>query len=296
MGGHVIPAVMAVPVTLRIRLGALFSWLIVGIIGIIGLSGCKKPDYPACKKDKHCNVDTGEKCVDGTCQNCTVDEDCVAKGPKGEDWVCHEFRCMDPAEVGDGGGTHPGVGTPCTQSSECETGLVCTAGACALCTDDVQCSPGTCNLATGLCTDAGGGGQCSTDDECAMDEICDGGTCVFSGIEPGAGGNPCALDAIYFGFDSPTIESQAAGQLQSAAECIKSQGRLVYLEAHADVRGTEEYNIMLTERRGRAVTQFLSDLGVSPDNLQVIAKGNLEATGTDEASMAKDRRVQFIWP
>ena len=26
-----------------------------------------------------------------------------------------------------------------------------------------------------------------------------------------------------------------------------------------------------------------------------IAKGDLEATGTDEGSMAKDRRVQFIW-
>ena len=277
----------------RVRLGALSSVL---LLSAVTLGACKRPEYPASKKDKHCKVDDGEKCVDGTCQNCTVDEDCAGKGPNGEDWVCHEFRCSDPAEVGTSDGAPSGVGVPCTQSSECEIGLVCTAGACAQCTDDVQCSPGTCDLASGLCTGMEGGGQCSTDDDCSMDEICDGGTCVFSGIAPGEGGNPCTLDAVYFNFDSPKIEADAAAQLQEAAECIKSQGRLVYLEAHADVRGTEEYNIMLTERRGRSVSQFLADLGVSPDNMQVIAKGNLEATGTDEATMSKDRRVQFIWP
>ena len=45
-----------------------------------GLAACKKPEYPACKKDKHCKVDLGEKCVDGSCQNCTKNEDCADKG------------------------------------------------------------------------------------------------------------------------------------------------------------------------------------------------------------------------
>jgi hypothetical protein len=30
--------------------------------------------------------------------------------------------------------------------------------------------------------------------------------------------------------------------------------------------------------------------------MQVISKGSLEASGSDEASWQKDRRVQFIWP
>jgi peptidoglycan-associated lipoprotein len=53
---------------------------------------------------------------------------------------------------------------------------------------------------------------------------------------------------------------------------------------------------MLTERRGQNVRQFLVDLGVTGENMQVIAKGDLEASGTEETSWAKDRRVQFIWP
>ena len=70
----------------------------------------------------------------------------------------------------------------------------------------------------------------------------------------------------------------------------------MYLEAHADQRGTEEYNIMLTDKRGNTVKKFLEDLGVTGDNMQVVSKGDLEATGTDEASMQKDRRVEFVWP
>ena len=74
------------------------------------------------------------------------------------------------------------------------------------------------------------------------------------------------------------------------------QGRLVYLEAHADPRGTEEYNIMLTDKRGQSVKKFLTDLGVDGQNLQVVSKGALEATGTNESEWQQDRRVEFIWP
>lgn len=260
------------------------------------MAGCKKPEYPACKKDKHCKQELGEKCVDGQCQNCATDQDCVAKGPNGEDWVCYELRCVDPSEVPTGEGGPGSLGSPCTQTIDCSGGLVCTAGKCSNCTDDIQCSPGTCDLATGLCTTGGaGGGQCTVDDDCAMDEICDNGTCVFSGIEPG-GENPCGIDAVYFGFDSPKIDAEAQSQLDQIAQCLIDQNTLVYLEAHADPRGTEEYNIMLTDRRGQTVKSYLETKGVQGSNLQVISKGNLEATGTDESSWAKDRRVEFVFP
>jgi hypothetical protein len=260
-------------------------------------TGCKPPPYPQCKKDKHCKVDLGEKCVDGKCQNCTTDEDCKAKGPAGEDWTCHEFLCTDPNAIPAGAGGPGTLGSPCTQTLDCSGGLVCKEGKCAQCSDDIECNGGTCDLATGTCSTAGGGagGPCQTDDECAMDEICVNNVCTFSGVEPG-GANPCGLDAIYFEFDSPKIEDEAAEQLRGVAECIKNQGKLVYLEAHADPRGTEEYNIMLTDKRGQTVKKFLEDLGVEQSNMQVISKGDLEASGTDEGSWSKDRRVEVVWP
>ena len=258
--------------------------------------GCKKPVYPECKKDKHCKQDLGEKCVDGKCQNCAADTDCVAKGPAGEDWTCFEFRCVDPNEIPAGGGTGA-LGSPCTQTLDCSGGLVCTAGKCSNCTDDIQCDGGTCDISTGTCSGGAvaGGGQCTTDDECAMDEICDAGVCTFSGVEPG-GENPCGIEAIFFGFDSPKISTEAQGQLDQIAQCLIDQNTLVYLEAHADPRGTEEYNIMLTDRRGQSVKSYLETKGVTGENMQVISKGNLEATGTNEAGWSQDRRVEFIFP
>jgi peptidoglycan-associated lipoprotein len=271
--------------------------LALPVFGLLALSGCK-PDYPECKKDKHCKVDEGEKCVEGMCQNCTTDDECQGKGPNGENFVCFEFRCTDPAEAGVTGGGGE-LGAPCTESMECN-GYTCKAGKCDVCMDDTECGGGTCDLNTGKCDYGlgGGGGVCTTDDECAMDEICDGGMCVFSGDYGGGDDGPavCDLKAIFFGFDSPKLLPDAQQALQNAAECIKNEGRLVYLEAHADPRGTEEYNILLTDKRGQVVKKFLTDLGVPGENMQVISKGSLEATGTSEEGWSQDRRVEFVWP
>ncbi len=263
---------------------------------LVMVTGCK-PDYPACKKDKHCNVEEGEKCVEGLCQNCTTNEDCVGKGAEGEAWVCHEFRCTDPAQVPGGVGGGGEQGAPCADASSCAAGLVCKAGICDVCMEDAECVTGTCNLDTGRCSDAAvGGGSCATDDECAMDEICDAGMCVFSGDYGGDGTVLCDLKAVYFDFDSPKLKPEVEEQLKAAAQCLAEQARLVYLEAHADPRGTEEYNILLTDKRGQSVKNFLEQLGVTSENMQVISKGSLEANGQDESSWSQDRRVEFIWP
>ena len=272
------------------------SFLGVFALGMtaMSLTGCKKPEYPVCKKNKHCNQEMDEKCVDGTCQNCVENSECAAKGPNGEDFVCFEFRCVDPSEaITDGSGQ----GSPCTSSLDCSGGTVCKAGTCDFCAEDMDCPTGTCDLGTGLCSDGmpGAAGACSMDDDCAIDEICDGGMCIFSGDYGGDGEVLCDLPAVFFGFDSPKLLPETEEKLKSAAQCIGDQGRLVYLESHADPRGTEEYNILLTDRRGQGVKKFLIDLGVPPENMQVISKGSLEARGTDEQSYADDRRVEFVW-
>jgi peptidoglycan-associated lipoprotein len=282
----------------RFRLVSALPLALALAAGLVAMAGCK-PKYPECKKDKHCKVDADEKCVDGTCQNCTTNADCAAKGPNGEDWVCHEMRCADPATVPAGAGLGGGMGSPCASTLDCSEGYVCKAGKCDMCLDDSDCaaSGGTCNFDTGRCqSGAGGGAACQTDDQCPQDEICDGGSCVFSGAYGDSTAVLCDLDAVYFGFDSPQLSPETEAKLTAAAECIKSQGKQVILEAHADPRGTEEYNILLTDRRGQSVKTFLEALGVSQDSMQVISKGSLEASGSDEASWQKDRRVQFIWP
>lgn len=276
-----------VPQMFRPLLPALVSTL--GCLALaLGLAACKPPVYPACKKDKHCKAELGEKCIDKQCQECAKDEECAGKGAG---FVCKEFHCQDPAAAGKppGGGE---IGDPCTSQPECTGGWACTEGKCAMCTDNAQCGPSTCNLDTGRCSDTG---QCQTDDQCEMDEICDGNTCVFSGAGAGSTG-PCGLDAVYFGFDAESVGDKQAEQLKALAACITQQNKSVILEAHADNVGTEEYNILLTDRRGNAVKKILVDNGAPPALLQVISKGDLMAQGATEDQRSKERRVQFVWP
>ena len=199
---------------------------------------------------------------------------------------------MDPATIGKDGGAGGGeIGDPCTSQGDCTGGWACTEGKCAECSDDTQCSPSTCNKETGRCSNTG---QCQTDDECAMDEICDGGTCVFSGGGGDVGG-PCGVDAVFFGFDDDTVGDKQLEDLKKLATCIAEQKKPVTLEAHADNVGTEEYNILLTDRRGGSVKKQLVELGAPEELLTVVSKGDLESTGASEAERSKERRVEFIF-
>lgn len=269
-----------------------FSALVTALGGLalaFGLTACKAPPYPQCKKDKHCKAELNEKCVEGNCQECKTNEECAGAGAG---FVCHEFHCKDPASLPKAGGGGGEIGDPCTGQPDCTGGWACLEGKCGMCTDDAQCGSSPCNKETGRCSNTG---QCQTDDQCGMDEICDGNTCVFSGIE-GASSGPCGLEAVYFGFDADGVGDKQTEDLKTLAACIVQQNKNVVLEAHADNVGTEEYNILLTDRRGSAVKKILVDNGVPDALLQVISKGDLEAQGATEDQRSKERCVKFKWP
>ena len=64
---------------------------------------------------------------------------------------------------------------------------------------------------------------------------------------------------------------------------------------HTDPRGTQEYNLALSEKRAQSVRDHLGRLGVEGNQLSVLPRGSLDAKGTDEPSWAQDRRVDFAW-
>lgn len=269
------------------RILSAFALTSIAAFVMLLASGCDR-EYPNCKRDRHCKEELGEKCVEGICQNCVTNEDCRGKGPNGSDLQCIEYRC------GEGGQSllPGGLGSPCASINECNEGLVCRGGECSLCLADAECPSGSCNLDTGLCNASNC--NCQTADDCAMEEMCIDCQCRPPD-PPDPVDEDCGMTAVYFDFDSPKLSSSALSALSQAAECIAAQNRVVNLEAHADPRGTEEYNILLTDKRGQSVKNYLRDLGVPAHMLNVVAKGDLEAEGTDESSWARDRRVQFVW-
>lgn len=101
-------------------------------------------------------------------------------------------------------------------------------------------------------------------------------------------------EAPRFGFDQAALDPQDEAILAQIAKCVTDgalAGRTVKLVGRADPRGESEYNMTLGARRADAAQQFLMKLGVVPARVQSTSRGELDATGTDEKTWARDRRV-----
>ena len=249
--------------------------LLLGVIVLVALivGGCR-PKYPKCERDSHCKKT--EYCVNKLCQQCRDSRDC-AKGR-----YCNAGRC-DPI-----------VGY-CEGDNDCPDGLPCINNRCAApCEGDSDCNGGKC--CDGKCLKDEG--ACCKDEDCPENSECQQNRCVAPPSDNGDGdvGEKCVPPTVYFGFNSHTLSSEATSALQQAASCIQSVAdRRVRVEGHCDPRGTEEYNLALGDRRARAVVKYLTRLGISGSRMRPVSKGELEAQGTNQATYASDRKVQFGW-
>lgn len=99
-----------------------------------------------------------------------------------------------------------------------------------------------------------------------------------------------------FAYDSAKVKDEFRNTIVALAECMNNGGLLgreLLMVGHADPRGEEDYNMALGGRRAESVRGALVSLGVSRTRIDVSSRGDLEAKGHDEASWAKDRRVDI---
>lgn len=81
-------------------------------------------------------------------------------------------------------------------------------------------------------------------------------------------------DRVFFTVDSSTLTATSQATLTKQAQWLNQYPNYgVTVEGHADERGTREYNIGLSARRGNAVKNFLISQGVSAGRLNMIAYG-----------------------
>jgi peptidoglycan-associated lipoprotein len=98
----------------------------------------------------------------------------------------------------------------------------------------------------------------------------------------------------HFAFDSARIDANAGKVLSAVAKCLDSgplAGRELNLVGRADPRGDSEYNMVLGGQRASAVSSALESRGLAADKISSSSRGEMDATGTDEATWADDRRV-----
>lgn len=101
----------------------------------------------------------------------------------------------------------------------------------------------------------------------------------------------------FFAYDSANVRPQDQAVLAKLATCFTTgplKGREMRLVGHADNRGEEDYNMLLGQRRADNVKSAIVTAGMTAGKTFTTSRGELDATGTDDSSWTKDRRVDVV--
>lgn len=101
----------------------------------------------------------------------------------------------------------------------------------------------------------------------------------------------------FFAFDSANVRPDDARVLEQVATCFTSgklAGRTLKLVGHADPRGGSDYNVTLGQSRADAVAGYITSKGLDKAKAESTSRGAMDATGTDEPTWSRDRRVDVL--
>ncbi|MCC6545139.1 MAG: OmpA family protein [Nitrospirae bacterium] len=82
------------------------------------------------------------------------------------------------------------------------------------------------------------------------------------------------LEDIFFDFDKDIIKPDSYSMLDRNIQLLKANPSIqIIIEGHTDERGTNEYNLTLSDRRSRSTKRYLVAGGIAPDRIRTIAYG-----------------------
>lgn len=135
---------------------------------------------------------------------------------------------------------------------------------------------------------------------------------LLAGASPGAGEarpqptrqaeatpppGPTALALpVRFAFDSADIDPRARSQLDALAEGIRllAPDRRVVIEGHTDASGSDQYNLLLSQRRALAVKRYLVVVhGIGEQRLEAVGMGEFRPLDAADPGAPRNRRVEF---
>lgn len=102
---------------------------------------------------------------------------------------------------------------------------------------------------------------------------------------------------IYFDYDRTAIRADAAATLERKLGWLRANPRMrIRIEGHADERGSDEYNLALTQRRAASAKNWLVARGIAADRFEAVGYGEERpvCTGHDESCWQRNRRADFV--
>lgn len=104
------------------------------------------------------------------------------------------------------------------------------------------------------------------------------------------------LKNIYFDFDKTTLKSESFVELNKVVEFLKQNSSVeVEISGHTDSKGSDDYNLNLSQGRSQSVVDYIVSQGVERFRLTAHGYGETKAIDTNdtEAGRANNRRVEF---
>lgn len=103
---------------------------------------------------------------------------------------------------------------------------------------------------------------------------------------------------IFFEYDSAAITTQAKPKLQTLGKALsdaKLKGQKFMIAGHTDARGSDAYNLALSQKRAESVKRFLvKEFKLDEGKLVVIGHGEEQLKVKDKPDAAENRRVQVV--
>ena len=107
------------------------------------------------------------------------------------------------------------------------------------------------------------------------------------------------LKPIYFEFDKSNITQEGAFELDKLVQVMKNNDKMVIMaKSHTDSRGSDDYNLSLSDRRAKSTVQYVISKGI--DASRISGKGMGESEPAEvcnpctEAQYALNRRSEFL--
>lgn len=124
--------------------------------------------------------------------------------------------------------------------------------------------------------------------------------CLFDA--PKGEGGAVTVDNIYYDFNSATLRDESFPVLDQLVSMMnENKDMRLELGAHTDSKGTDAYNLKLSDARAKSVVDYLISKGITADRLESKGYGeskpvaeNTNADGSDNPDgRQKNRRTEF---
>lgn len=103
---------------------------------------------------------------------------------------------------------------------------------------------------------------------------------------------------VFFEFDSAEITPEALPILKTLGAALsddKLKGSVFLVAGHTDAKGSDVYNLDLSDRRAKSVQSFLIEqFDIDPKQLVAIGFGEEQLKNKEDPRAAENRRVQVV--